>query len=138
MLNVKHSLLLLAGQALAQSAPTIDPSRFATTNEVRHLTDKVCGVEPRLPGSDEHLKVVDFIKCQLDGIPGLEINTSTFDLATWEPAGNSLYQAGRLKIGDEKVDIVGAMAYTLPTNGSYVTGEFLHSKCNSHTDRVPR
>jgi hypothetical protein len=123
MLYPKSTLALLAGQALAQSANTIDASRFATTAEVRHLTDKVCGSEPRLPGSDEHLKVVEFIKCQLDGIPGLEVNSSTFDLATWEPTGNSLYQAGRLKIGDEKVDVIGAMAYTLPTNGSYVTGK---------------
>lgn len=101
---------LVAGQyALAQAAATIDASHFATANKISHLADKICGNEPRLPGSDQHLKVVEFIKCQLEGIPGLEMKTDDFDLATWEPSGNSLYQSARLKLNDEKVDVVGAM-----------------------------
>lgn len=147
MLTPAKLLGLVAANALVQAtaaADTIDATRFSTSGEIRHLADKICGSEPRLPGSDQHLKVVDFIKCQLEGIPGLEIKTGDFDLATWEPAGNSLYQSARLRVGDEKLDVVGAMVcypsqpawnitndrssysqgYTLPTNGSYVTGRF--------------
>lgn len=112
MLTPTKILGLIVGHcALSQAATpaTIDAEHFATSEEIRHLADKICGSEPRLPGSDQHLKVVDFIKCQLEGIPGLEITEGDFDLATWEPAGNSLYQSARLKLGDEKIDIIGAM-----------------------------
>ena len=122
------SLLATAGaqNATAYSpTTTVDSARFASSAEVRHLVNKICGGGGglRLPGSEAHLAVVDFIECQLDGIPGITTTRSDFELDNWSPSGNSMYQAARFKIGDKKVDVVGAMAYTLPTNGSYVSGK---------------
>lgn len=66
--------------------------------------------------------MVDFIACQLQGIPGLNIERDEFKIAGWEPVGGSLYNAARLKIGEENVDIIGGIPFSAPTNGSYVSG----------------
>lgn len=76
-----------------------------------------------MPGSAEHLAAVSFIKCQLAGIPGLNVTEGSFEIDGWIPAENSEVDAASFKIGDEEVPVASAMGYTLPTNGSYVSGK---------------
>ncbi|KAM0543292.1 hypothetical protein ACHAPJ_012376 [Fusarium lateritium] len=108
------------------SLRSVDSSKFPPVHEIKHLVSKVCDGGLRLPGSPHHKKVVDFIECQLSGMPGLKVEKSHFEIAGWQPDGNSLYGAARFKIGNERFDVVSAMGYCLPTNGSYISGQLMY------------
>lgn len=67
--------------AINASLPTsVDETRFATSTEIKHLVNMICGGGLRLPGSTHHIEVVNFIKCQLDGIPGLTMDETKFEI----------------------------------------------------------
>jgi hypothetical protein len=107
---------------------TVDESKFATTFEIEHIVHQICKGESglgglRLPGSKANYDVYNFIKYQLEGIPGLQIMTDDFEIGSWQPEGGSLYNAARLEVGDADIQVAGAMSYSLPTNGEFVSGE---------------
>lgn len=113
----------------AQSCPpanssVIDVSRFSSTMDVRRITSRVCQGGLRLPGSPGHLKAVNYIRQELASIPGLEIEESEFQLANWQPAGDSMYTSAHLQVENATIDVVSAIAYSLPTNGSALSGRF--------------
>lgn len=58
----------------------VDDTKFATTEGVKHPVDHICKGGLRLPGTEINRKVVEFIKCQLLGIPGLSISSSNFQI----------------------------------------------------------
>ena len=75
------ALTLFAQWTKNTTQPTsIDETKFPTVEEVKNLVSQICGDGLRLPGSEQHKKVVNFIKCQLSGIPGLSINKTEFDI----------------------------------------------------------
>lgn len=106
---------------------TVEGARFASATEIRHIVDNICHSGLRLPGSANHLDVVDYIHHELRSIPGLALNCSDFELANWQPKNNSMYRSARLTVDGKDVDIAAAIAYSLPTNGSAISGMAVHS-----------
>lgn len=104
----------------------MDASRFSSTVDIRRLTSRVCQGGLRLPGSPNHLNTVNYIREQLALIPGLEVEESNFQLANWQPAQNSMYTSAHLQVEGEQVDVASAIAYSLPTNGSAISGTSIH------------
>lgn len=107
---------------------TVDESKFATTSEVKQIVHQICKGESglgglRLPGSKANYDVYNFVKCQLEEMPGLQIMTGDFEIGSWQPEGGSMYNAARLRVGDTDVQVASAMSYSLPTNGEFVSGE---------------
>lgn len=104
------------------NSSTMDASRFSSAVDIRRITSRICQGGLRLPGSPDHLSTVDYIRQHLARIPGLEIEESSFQLANWQPVQNSMYTSAHLQVEGEKVDVASAIAYSLPTNGSAVSG----------------
>ncbi|TIA28191.1 hypothetical protein D6C78_10858 [Aureobasidium pullulans] len=105
---------------------TIDAARFASTHKIEDLVNQVCEGGLRLPGSPGHLKTVDYIRRQLRQIPGLQLSETNFTLANWQPKKNSMYESAQLKVDGKKVEVVGSIAYSLPTNDSALSGPLLY------------
>ncbi|PIA88759.1 hypothetical protein CB0940_07940 [Cercospora beticola] len=114
----------------------IDASIFASSCEIKNIVDQICHSGLRLPGSPNHLKVIKYITRQLRSIPGVTFTKSDFELANWQPAHNSIYRAAQLKIGDEAVDVAGAIAYSLPTNGSAISGQLMYLDPNANISTI--
>ncbi|PVH89072.1 hypothetical protein DL98DRAFT_580622 [Cadophora sp. DSE1049] len=116
------------GAPPAPALPTsIDDKNFASTKQIRQVVERICGGGLRLPGSKQHIRVVEYIKDQLRGIRGLHIKSSEFEIEGWQPKNNNLYTSAHLKIGNQKVDVVGAVGYANPTNGTYISGELFYA-----------
>lgn len=129
------------GLVAASAALTVDENDFTPINELRDLVHRVGSVGLRLPGSDVHNELVDWVNTSLHDIPGLEVQGSKYDLDVWEPKeGMSLSEAGSLCIkSDGKCDnipIVGAIPFTLPTNGSALTGPLIYVPSNQSISSV--
>lgn len=106
------------------SAPlrTVDTAKFASVADVRRITSRICQGGLRLPGSPGHLATVEYIRRQLSTLPEIQLNESDFEIANWQPEGNSLYSSAELRVDGQIVDIASAIAYSLPTNGSAISG----------------
>lgn len=101
---------------------TVEAAHFASATEIHHIVDNICHSGLRLPGSPNHLEVVEYIHHELRKIPGVSINCSDFELANWQPKNNSMYKSAQLIVDGKTVDIAAAIAYSLPTNGSAISG----------------
>lgn len=136
------SIFVVSVALVAESAAlAIDEKDFTSVNALRELVHRVASVGLRLPGSDAHDGLVDWVNTSLHAIPGLEVQGSKYSLASWEPKkGMNLSQAGSLCIDfDEKcqnVPIVGAIPFTLPTNGSAITGPLIYVPSNQSISSV--
>lgn len=143
---VFHRLLLsffvVSVALVAESAAlAIDEKDFTPINALRELVHRVGSVGLRLPGSDTHNGLVHWVNTSLHAIPGLGVQGSKYSLASWEPKkGMNLSQAGSLCINsDEKcqnVPIIGAIPFTLPTNGSAITGPLIYVPSNQSISSV--
>ncbi|KAJ6118201.1 hypothetical protein N7471_013668 [Penicillium samsonianum] len=128
---------LVAGSA----ALTVNEKDFSHINELRNLVHRVGSVGLRLPGSKVHNELVDWISESLHEIPGLEVQGSKYDLDVWEPKeGKNLSEAGDLCINSKEkchnTPIVGAIPFTLPTNGSAFTGPLIYIPSNQSISSV--
>lgn len=66
-----HSQSFSSSSRSTDQPSTVDETKFATIAEIRHLVNKICGggaadgaAKLRLPGTEIHNKVVDFIQVQ--------------------------------------------------------------------------
>ncbi|KAJ5994877.1 hypothetical protein N7481_001854 [Penicillium waksmanii] len=151
---VFHRLILSffavsVGLVAESAALTVDEKEFTPINELRDLVHRVGSVGLRLPGSDVHNELVDWVNTSLHDIPGLEVQGSKYDLDVWEPKkGMSLSEAGSLCIKSAEslcikpdgkchnIPIVGAIPFTLPTNGSALTGPLIYVPSNQSISSV--
>ncbi|OQN98495.1 hypothetical protein B0A48_15756 [Cryoendolithus antarcticus] len=80
-----------------------------------------------VPAKDGHgVPVVDYIAEELSKIHGLTTTRSSFELANWQPAENSIYKSAHLKVGNSSLDVAGSIAYSLPTNGTEISGQLVY------------
>ncbi|KAJ5378605.1 hypothetical protein N7509_011724 [Penicillium cosmopolitanum] len=129
------------GLVAASAALTVDENDFTPINELRDLVHRVGSVGLRLPGSDVHNELVDWVNTSLHDIPGLEVQGSKYDLDVWEPKeGMNLSEAGTLCIQSDgkchNIPIVGAIPFTLPTNDSALTGPLIYVPFNQSISSV--
>ncbi|KAJ5771134.1 uncharacterized protein N7511_003185 [Penicillium nucicola] len=129
------------GLVAKSAALKIDEKDFTSTKALHDLVHRVASVGLRLPGSDVHNELVDWVNTSLHDIPGLEVEESKYDLDVWEPKeGISLSESGSLCIESGgiclNVPIVGAIPFTLPTNGSALTGPLIYIPSNQSISSV--
>ncbi|KAJ5302447.1 hypothetical protein N7476_009246 [Penicillium atrosanguineum] len=132
---------LASGMVMGSTALNVNETLFSPVNELRHLVHRVGSVGLRLPGSQVHNELVNWISHSLHKIQGVEVQESRYDLITWEPkVGKNLSESGslciELKGKCHNIPIVGAIPYTLPTNGSSLTGPLIYIPPNQSISSV--
>jgi hypothetical protein len=143
MVLKRVSLTSISRFGLTQLVGTLDAidDSFIRIEKLRRLVHRVGDFGLRLPGSDVHDELVDWISDIVHEISGIRVLESQYDLITWKPnQGSSLIQSGglcvhsRCKIQD--LPIVGAIPITLPTNDSFLSGSLIHILPNQSISSV--
>lgn len=93
---------------------------------MHHLPNRLCGGTGFIrPWSTAQTAIVDFIECQVAGMPGA---ATSRNISSWPP--HSTTQPHGSRSATRKWNVVSSMAYTPPTNGSYTSGKLNSSRTN--------
>lgn len=93
---------------------------------MHHLPNRLCGGSGFIrPWSTAQTAIVDFIECQVAGMPGA---ATSRNISSWPP--HSTTQPHGSRSATRKWNVLSSMAYTPPTNGSYISGK-LNSSCTN-------
>lgn len=109
----------------------VDETTFPSVAEIRDLTAHVGGLGLRTPASDRQKQLISWIETQLQALP-VSISHRSFSLPIWKTNNDqTLQQAGSLKINycngtSRSLRIGGAIPYSLPTNGSTLSGPLIY------------
>ncbi|KAJ5876027.1 uncharacterized protein N7529_001611 [Penicillium soppii] len=99
MVLKRVSLTFISRFGLTQLVGTLDAvdDSFIRIEKLRRLAHRVGDFGLRLPGSDVHDELVDWISDIVHEISGIRVLESQYDLITWKPnQGSSLVQSGDL------------------------------------------
>lgn len=126
-------VLCLASPAGAAECPTtVDPSRFASPDELQGLVSEMASFGLRSTASRSNEAFIDRLKQLMRRIDGMKVRTESIQLRRWQPLpkadgvrGRDLVKAGELRLlqadgSTRTIPVAGAVPYSLPTskNGS--------------------
>ncbi len=122
-----------------ETCPTImDEKLFADAAAL----EKLVQVGPELgqlrsTGSQAHNQLIDWIEVEAKKIPGMQIQSDSYEIERWQPAiqaengkGRSLSRSGSLSVNGQDIPIAGAVPYSLGTSGTGNTGQLIYLAAN--------
>lgn len=122
-----------------QTCPTImDETLFADAAAL----EKLVQVGPefgqlRSTGSQVHNQLIDWIEVEAKKIPGMQIQSDSYEIERWQPMmqaengkGRSLSRSGSLSVNGQDIPIAGAVPYSLGTSDTGNTGQLVYLASN--------
>jgi len=122
-----------------QTCPTVmDETLFADAAAL----EKLVQVGPELgqlrsTGSDAHNQLIDWIEVEAKKIPGMQIQSDSYEIERWQPTmqaengkGRSLSRSGSLSVNGQDIPIAGAVPYSLGTSDVGNTGQLVYLPVN--------
>ena len=104
----------VAPSAARAACPTVpDPSALPNAAQLRDMNAFVASLGVRPTGSDTHARYIDWIRQQLQTIPGVDLHEIDYPINRWTPGAASLtlHDGGR----DVSLPIADAVPYSAPT-----------------------
>jgi hypothetical protein len=126
------------GGTTGECPTVVEPTGFATADELRALADDFNQFGLRSPGSDAHEASLDWLAGELAAVPGMRIEWDEYTIDRWQPtpdapggeSGRDLAGAGSFRVDDSGVPwvvpTIGAVPFSLPTDDAGVTGPLTH------------
>ncbi|ENU20285.1 hypothetical protein F994_01344 [Acinetobacter bohemicus ANC 3994] len=118
-----------------QTCPTVmDETLFADATAL----EKLVQVGPELAqlrstGSQAHNQLIDWIEVEAKKIPGMQIQSDSYEIERWQPTieaengkGRSLSRSGSLSVNGQDIPIAGAVPYSLGTSDAGNTGQLVY------------
>lgn len=122
-----------------QTCPTVmDETLFADAAAL----EKLVQVGPELAqlrstGSQAHNQLIDWIEVEAKKIPGMQIQSDSYEIERWQPTieaengkGRSLSRSGSLSVNGQDIPIAGAVPYSLGTSDAGNTGQLVYLASN--------
>lgn len=91
----------------------------------------------RSTGSQAHSQLIDWIEVEAKKIPGMQIQSDSYEIERWQPSisaengkGRSLSRSGLLVVNGKDIPIAGAVPYSLGTLDAGNTGQLVYLASN--------
>lgn len=113
---------------LTECDPVVDETASASAAEIHDLVGQLNSFGRRMPGSDAHDQVIDWLVEDFSALPDMSIVVQEFPIERWLPTterkdgpGLDLAAAGALSIDGAEVPVAGPVPFSDPTTDTGVS-----------------